>query len=93
MHVVTDSRRFATPLTMEQAVAKAQGWWEASEVKPIYPTLDSTRLALLWLRQHQLGRKRLLDTQLAATYYAAGITSILTANMADYEVFGVFSKG
>jgi len=93
VHVVTDSRRFATPLTMEQAVAKAQGWWEASEVKTIYPTLDSTRLALLWLRQHRLGRKRLLDTQLAATYYAAGITSILTANMADYEVFGVFSKG
>jgi predicted nucleic acid-binding protein len=92
VHVVTDPRRFANPLTMEQALSKALGWWEAREVKPVYPTLDSTRLAILWLRQHRLGRKRLLDTQLAATYYAAGITSILTTNMADYDVFAVFSK-
>jgi predicted nucleic acid-binding protein len=90
IHVVTDPRRFGTPLTMEAALAKAQGWWEASEVRPVYPTLDSTRLGLLWLRQYRLGRKRLLDTQLAATYYAAGITSLLTLNLADFEAFGVF---
>jgi predicted nucleic acid-binding protein len=90
VHVVTDPRRFAAPLSMEEALAKAQGWWEACEVKLIYPSLDSTRLALLWLRQHRLGRKRLLDTQLAATYYAAGITRLLTLNMSDFEVFGVF---
>ena len=90
IHVVTDPRRFASPLSMDEAIAKAQGWWEASEVKPIYPSLDSTRLAMLWLRQHRLGRKRLLDTQLAATYYASGITRLLTLNMSDFEVFGVF---
>jgi hypothetical protein len=75
---------------MDEALEKANGWWEASEVKPIYPSLDSTRLGLLWLRQHRLGRKRLLDTQLAATYYAAGITRLLTLNMGDFEIFGVF---
>jgi hypothetical protein len=32
----------------------------------------------------------LLDTQLAATYYAAGITRLLTLNMSDFEIFGVF---
>ena len=90
VHVVTDPRRFATPLSIEEAIAKAQDWWEASEVKPIYPSLDSTRLTLLWLRQHRLGRKRLLDTQLAATYYAVGITRILTLNQTDFDVFGVF---
>jgi len=90
VHVVTDPRRFASPLSMEEALEKAQGWWEASEVKPIYPSLDSTRLGLLWLRQHRLGRKRLLDTQLAATYYAAGVTRLLTLNMSDFELFGVF---
>lgn len=90
IHVVTDPRRFAAPLTMEVALAKAQGWWEASEVRPVYPTLESTRLALLWLRQYRLGRKRLLDAQLAATYRAAGITSLLTLNFADFEAFGVF---
>lgn len=90
VHVVTDPRRFAFPLSMEEALEKAQGWWEASEVKPVYPSLDSTRLGLLWLRQHRLGRKRLLDTQLAATYYAAGVTRLLTLNMSDFEIFGVF---
>ena len=89
-HVVTDPRRFATPLSMDEALAKALGWWEACEVKPVYPSMDSTRLAMLWLRQHRLGRKRLIDTQLAATYYAAGITRLLTLNMNDFEVFGVF---
>ena len=90
VHVVTDPRRFASPLSMEEALEKARGWWEASEVKPVYPSLDSTRLGLLWLRQHRLGRKRLLDTQLAATYYAAGVTRLLTLNMSDFEIFGVF---
>lgn len=90
VHVVTDPRRFESPLGMEEALSKAQGWWEAREVKPIYPSLDSTRLALLWMRQHRLGRKRLLDTQLAATYYAAGITRLLTVNRSDFEIFHVF---
>ena len=90
VHVVTDPRRFASPLSMDEALEKANGWWEASEVKPIYPSLDSTRLGLLWLRQHRLGRKRLLDAQLAATYYAAGITRLLTLNIGDFEIFGVF---
>lgn len=90
VHLVTDPRRFASPLSMEEALEKAQGWWEASEVKPVYPSLDSTRLGLLWLRQHRLGRSRLLDTQLAATYYAAGVTRLLTLNMSDFEIFGVF---
>lgn len=92
VHVVTDPRRFSQPLSMDAALDKAQGWWEASEVRPVYPTLDSTRLALLWLRQHRLGRKRLLDTQLAATYYSAGITRLLTLNFADFEIFGVFKS-
>ena len=38
-----------------------------------------------------VGRKRVLDTMLAATYRSAGITSILTLNAADFTVFGEFS--
>lgn len=90
MHVVTDPRRFQRPLTMGQALARARSWWEAREVKPVYPTLDSTRLALQWQQEHRLGRKRLLDTQLAATYHAAGITQLLTTNRDDFAIFGVF---
>ncbi len=93
IHVVTDPRRFSAPLSMEQALGKALGWWEAREVRPVYPSLDSTRLTLQWLRQHRLGRKRLLDTQLAATYYAEGINSLLSTNFSDFEVFAVFKAG
>lgn len=91
IHVVTDPKRFAAPLSMDEAVDRAQNWWEAKEVKLVFPTLDSGRLTLQWLRDHRLGRKRLLDTQLAATYYAGGIASLLSANAADFSVFGVFS--
>ena len=38
-----------------------------------------------------LGRKRLLDTLLAATYWQAGIQSVLTTNQSDLRVFGVFA--
>jgi predicted nucleic acid-binding protein len=41
--------------------------------------------------QFSLGRKRLLDTLLAATFHQAGIHSILTTNAADFAVFGVFT--
>jgi hypothetical protein len=38
-----------------------------------------------------MGRKRLLDTMLAATYRQAGIQSLLTTNKADFLVFAVFT--
>ena len=91
IHVVTDPRRFSSPLSMDEALDRAQLWWEAREVKPILPSIESSRLTLQWLREQRLGRKRLLDTQLAATYYAAGITQVLTTNEADFSVFGVFT--
>jgi hypothetical protein len=37
-----------------------------------------------------LGRKRLLDTLLAATFREAGIAKIITNNGKDYAVFGCF---
>ena len=37
-----------------------------------------------------LGRKRLLDTQLASIYREAGVPRIITNNGADYRVFGCF---
>lgn len=91
IHVVTDPKRFASPLSMEEALDRTQLWWEASEVKPILPSVESSRLTLQWLRDYRLGRKRLLDTQLAATYYAAGVTRLVTSNPSDFAVFGVFS--
>ncbi len=37
-----------------------------------------------------LGRKRILDTQLAATLHRHGVRRLLTSNPDDFRVFGVF---
>lgn len=91
IHVVTDTRRFSSPLNLEEAVERAEIWWNAAEVMHVFPTAESTLLFLGWLEEHQLGRKRLLDTMLASTLQAAGVTSILTLNRDDFVVFGSFS--
>ena len=91
IHVVTDPRRFSSPLKVEQAVERAEIWWNAAEVVHVFPTAESTLLFLGWLEEFQLGRKRLLDTMLAATLQARGVTSILTLNRDDFTVFGGFT--
>lgn len=91
IHVVTDPRRFAAPLTMAQAIERADLWWNAAEVVHVFPTAESTLRFLGWLDEFKLGRKRLLDTQLAATLQAGGVTSILTLNRDDFAVFGTFT--
>lgn len=88
IHVVTDPRRFQQPLTMDEAIAKARFWWSAAEVRHAIPSDDSTRLALDWLQLHQLGRKRILDTQLAATLWSAGVRRIVTSNPTDFSLLG-----
>jgi predicted nucleic acid-binding protein len=90
IHIVTDPKRFASPLAMAQAVERAEAWWNASEVVRVYPTAESTLLFLNWLAEHQLGRKRLRDTLLASTLRGGGVTSLLTLNRDDFTVFGGF---
>lgn len=87
IHVVTDPRRFAEPLNITAARDLAEQWWTASDVDQVFPNEKAVRQFLLWLRQHKLGRKRLLDTLLAATYSQAGVQSILTNNPSDFAVF------
>jgi predicted nucleic acid-binding protein len=91
IHVVTDPRRFGRPLDITAAHRLAEQWWTAREVVHAFPDGAATRQFLAWLRQFSLGRKRLLDTLLAATYKQAGTLSLLTTNPADFTVFGVFS--
>jgi len=88
IHVVTDPRRFQKPLTADEAVSKARFWWNAAEVEHVLPTDESTALFLDWMQRHQLGRKRILDTQLAAVFWTAGVRQVLTANPADFQIFG-----
>jgi predicted nucleic acid-binding protein len=92
IHIVTDPRRFAQPLDMAAARQLAERWWTAREVVRVFPDDAATRQFLAWLQQFSLGRKRLLDTLLAATYRQAGISSLLTTNPADFSVFGAFTR-
>lgn len=90
IHVVTDARRFKKPLTMEEALERADAWWNMREVTHVFPTTASTALFLQWLKTHGLGRKRLLDTHLAATYWASNVHRIMTHNPRDFSIFGGF---
>ena len=90
IHIVTDSRRFTHPLDMATARQLAEQWWTARDVVQVFPDDGATRQFLDWLKQFSLGRKRLLDTLLAATYRQIGIQSLLTTNPTDFGVFGVF---
>jgi predicted nucleic acid-binding protein len=91
IHVVTDPKRFSSPLGLEQAIERAEFWWNAAEIAHVFPTAESTLVFLGWLEEHKLGRKRLLDTLLAATLQGSGITSLLTLNAGDFAIFGTFS--
>jgi predicted nucleic acid-binding protein len=91
VHVVTDPKRFEKPLEMPAALDVCDQWWNAEEVRPIAPEPEAVRLFTAWMRQHRLGRKRILDTFLAATYYAAGIESVVTTDWRDFSTFGVFA--
>ena len=88
VHIVTDARRFKLPLPMEQALIEAGRWLNASDVEHVAPDDAAMKWFLDAMDRHRLGRKRVLDTMLAATYRSAGITSLLTLNGADFAVFG-----
>ena len=92
MHVVTDPRRFTQPLDMNAARHVAEQWWTSSDVVQAFPDAGSVRQFLTWMQQFSLGRKRLLDTLLAATYRQAGIQSLLTTNQSDFLIFGVLTR-
>jgi predicted nucleic acid-binding protein len=91
IHVGTDPRRFVNALDVTTAGLLAEKWWLARDVVQVFPNDQATRQFFAWLAQFNLGRKRLLDTLLAATYREAGIHSILTTNAADFAILGGFN--
>jgi predicted nucleic acid-binding protein len=91
IHVVTDPRPFTQPLDMNVARDIAEQWWTASDVVKAFPRRWCRAAFVTWLQQFSLGRKRLLDTLLAAACHQAGIQSLLTANQSDFLVFGALT--
>lgn len=87
VHVVTDSKRFASPLSMHEAIDLANNLWRAQEVVPVLPTVVSVSRTWDLLRSHALGRKRILDTSFAATLESAGISELWTLNVRDFAIF------
>ncbi len=90
IHIVTDERRMPKPLTMAEAVARAEHWWQAKEVVRVFPNEQAIADLLAWLTRLKLGRKRLLDTLLAATFLHAGVKRLITNNDRDFKVLGCF---
>ncbi|MDX6766743.1 MAG: hypothetical protein SFU85_08125 [Candidatus Methylacidiphilales bacterium] len=87
IHIVTDPRRFERPLAMDTALNRAEKWWNAAEVVHLLPTSEAVSRFLAQMRTSQLGRKRILDTLLASTCLASGVTHLITGNAADYQIF------
>jgi predicted nucleic acid-binding protein len=89
LHVATDARRFAPPLTMTEALDWITEFLANPMVGLLEPNMASVEQSLRWMRQFNLGRKRILDTHLAAALYTCGVRRLLTSNPADFTVFGV----
>ena len=89
-HVVTDSKRFNSPLTMEQALERCWFWIDQERIKIIYPGETSLKRSQLWMSMYKLGRKHIQDTHMVAAFLESCVTQIFTANPADFEIFEAF---
>lgn len=89
-HVITDQRRFERPLAMTAALDLCEQWWHAEESRVLVADAEVGAVWLAWMHELRLGRKRLLDTMLAATYYRAGVRRIASTDWRDFASYGVF---
>jgi predicted nucleic acid-binding protein len=87
LHVVTDQRRFENPLPMSMALRIARTLWESEEVVQILTTPEVLPRTLELMENLRLGRKRILDTALAATLETAGVRRLATFNPRDFGIF------
>lgn len=87
LHVVTDTRRFESPFTMPDASDWVRRLWDAQEVERLDPPALIVHRSVELIAKYRLGRKRILDTVLAATLEAAGVTTLITLDAGDFAVF------
>ena len=90
LHVITDSKRFENPLSVSEAISVIDYWCDIDRVPVLYPDDTSFKRTLAWMNRYQLGRNRVNDTQMASCYLTSGVSSIITANPKDFEIFESF---
>jgi len=90
IHIVTDSKRFERPLTADEAVRRSEIWWNLKEVKNISSTGWAVQRFHAWMAEHRLGRKRILDTMLAATFEEHQIDHVITSDPGGFSLFKIF---
>lgn len=87
LHVVTDARRFENPMPMNTAIQTARDLWDARDALRIMPSPRWVQRTLELMTSLNLGRKRILDTALAAALDLAGISRLATFNGRHFSVF------
>lgn len=87
LHVCTDPRRFDRPLPTGGAIDVVRSLWDGRETARVLPAPTVVHRTLELLETLGLGRKRILDTALAATFEAAGVKRIATFNGPDFRAF------
>ena len=87
VHVSTDPRRFENPLPMDRAIDLTRTIWDAEETVRLVPGPTVVHRALDLIAGLRLGRKRILDTVLAATLEGARVRRLATLNERDFEGF------
>ena len=90
MHIVTDPKRFDAPLPFPAAMARAHFWMGQRRVRIVHQSAESFEQARLWMVAFRLGRKRIIDTHMAAAYRSSGARALLTANPDDFRIFDAF---
>lgn len=87
LHVSTDRRRFPRPLEMGRALQITREFWRGPDVRRLSRPEHLMDRVVELMEEHQLGRKRILDTALAATLEANDVRRLLTSNDRDFRVF------
>ncbi|MDD7417517.1 MAG: type II toxin-antitoxin system VapC family toxin [Treponemataceae bacterium] len=90
IHVITDSKRFENALAVKQAIEIVNNWCDIENIVVVYPNDDSFVRSKLWMNMYALGRKRIIDTEMASCYLLSGGTQLVTANPNDFEIFDSF---
>ena len=90
LHVITDSKRFENPFSVTEAISVIDYWCDIDRVAVLYPDDTSFKRTLAWMNMYKLGRNRVNDTQMASCYLTNGVSSIITANPKDFEIFESF---